>query len=97
MEKNSYVYILASEPYGTLYVGVTSNLVKRVWQHKGDFVSGFTRENGVKRLVWYEVHGDIMEAIAREKRIKRWRRDWKVNLIQRMNAEWRDLYDDIAA
>jgi len=96
MEKNSYVYILASEPYGTLYVGVTSDLIRRVWQHKEGFVSGFTKKHDAKRLVWYEVHTDIMHAITREKRIKRWRRDWKVNLIQQMNADWRDLYDEIA-
>jgi putative endonuclease len=95
MEKSSYVYILASEPYGTLYVGVTSDLVKRVWQHREGVVSGFTKDHGTKHLVWYEVHADIVQAITREKQIKRWRRDWKVNLIQGMNADWRDLYDEI--
>jgi putative endonuclease len=96
MDKSSYVYILASEPYGTLYVGVTSDLVKRVWQHRQGFVSGFTKDHRTKHLVWYEVHADIMQAITREKQIKRWRRDWKVNLIQGMNAHWRDLYDQIS-
>jgi putative endonuclease len=95
MDKSSYVYILASEPYGTLYVGVTSDLVKRVWQHREGFVSGFTKDHGTKYLVWYEIHADIVQAITREKQIKRWRRDWKVNLIQGMNAGWRDLYDEI--
>jgi putative endonuclease len=96
MDKSSYVYILASKPYGTLYIGVTSDLVKRVWQHREGFVSGFTKEYGTKQLVWYEVHDDIIQAITREKQIKRWRRDWKVNLIQRLNADWRDLYDEIS-
>lgn len=95
MDKSSYVHILASGPYGTLYVGVTSDLVKRVWQHREGFVSGFTKDHGTKHLVWYEVHADIMQAITREKQIKRWRRDWKVSLIQGMNAGWRDLYDEI--
>jgi putative endonuclease len=93
----AYVYILCSRTYGTLYVGVTSDLVKRVWQLKNDLVPGFTREHGVHRLVWYETHASILEAIAREKRIKRWHRDWKVNLIQSINPEWRDLYPEIAA
>jgi len=95
MDKSSYVYILANEPYGTLYVGVTSDLIKRVWQHREGFLSGFTKRYGTKRLVWYEAHADIMQAITREKQIKKWRRDWKVNLIQGMNVEWRDLYDEI--
>lgn len=95
MDKSSYVYILANKPYGALYVGVTSDLIKRVWQHREGFVSGFTKDAGTKRLVWYEVHADITQAITREKRIKKWRRDWKVNLIQSMNADWRDLHDEI--
>jgi putative endonuclease len=95
MDKSSYVYILASEPYGTLYVGVTSDLIKRVWQHREGFVSGFTKDYGTKHLVWYEIHSDIVQAITREKQIKKWRRDWKVNLIQRLNVDWRDLYDEI--
>jgi len=91
----AYVYILASAPYGTLYVGVTSNLVQRVWQHRNCFVEGFTQDYGVKQLVWYEQHQSLVEAIAREKRIKRWRRDWKVNLIQATNPQWDDLYEKI--
>ena len=90
-----YVYILANEPYGTLYVGVTSDLVKRVWEHKSGFVEGFTKRYAVRRLVWYEQHASIVEAIARERRIKRWHRDWKVNLIQAMNPKWADLYEEI--
>ena len=73
-----------------------SNLVKRVWEHKNGFVAGFTKEYGVKHLVWYEQHASIMEAITREKRIKRWHRDWKVKLIQAMNPNWDDLYEQIA-
>jgi len=91
----SYVYILASATYGTLYVGVTSNLAKRIAEHRDGAVAGFTKEYGVKRLVWYEIQGDIEQAVLREKRIKRWNRDWKVNLIQAMNPGWRDLFDEI--
>jgi len=95
LKEAAYVYILASEPYGTLYVGVTSDLVKRIWEHKNGFVEGFTKKYGVKQLVWYEEHGSIISAIEREKRIKRWHRDWKVNLIQAMNPQWDDLYEKI--
>ena len=95
MDKPSYVYLLASDPYGTFYIGVTTDLVKRVWQHREGFVAGFSREHGTKKLVWYEVHADLLEAIRREKLIKRWRRDWKVNLVQRGNPGWRDLFDEI--
>jgi len=95
LKEAAYVYILASEPYGTLYVGVTSDLVKRVWEHKNGFVEGFTKKYGVKQLVWYEEHGNIISAIEREKRIKRWHRDWKVNLIQAMNPQLDDLYEKI--
>ncbi len=91
----AYVYILARQPYGKFYLGVTSDLVKRVWEHKNGFVPGFTKKYDVKRLVWYEQHVSIVEAITREKRIKRWHRDWKVNLIQAMNPGWEDLYEKI--
>jgi putative endonuclease len=92
-----YVYILASKPYGTLYVGVTGSLVKRVWEHREHVVPGFTKQHDITHLVWYEAHESIIAAITREKQIKEWRRDWKVNLIQAMNPEWRDLYVDIAS
>jgi putative endonuclease len=97
MERASYVYILASGLNGTLYIGVTSDLVKRVWQHREGFIDGFTKRYGVKQLVWYEVHGDIVEAIRREKQIKKWERAWKVELIQKTNPHWRDLYPEIIA
>jgi putative endonuclease len=95
MEKWPCVYILPSRRNGTLYVGVTSNVVKRVWEHKNDVVAGFTREYGVHALVWYEMHSDMRAAIEREKAIKKWNRDWKVKLIESNNPDWRDLYADV--
>jgi len=97
MDKASYVYILASGLTGTLYIGVTSNLVKRVWEHREGAVDGFSKQYGVKDLVWYENHSKIAEAIRREKQIKKWHRRWKVELIQKGNPRWRDLYADITA
>jgi putative endonuclease len=97
MEKTSFVYILASEVYGTLYVGVTANLVRRVWEHREGLVEGFTKEYGVKRLVWYEQHTDIQSAIRREKQIKKWNRAWKIAMIQKSNPGWLDLYVDFCA
>ena len=95
MDKASYVYILASGLNGTLYVGVTSDLVKRVWQHREGLADGFTKRHGVKHLVRYEVHGEILKAIRREKQIKKWERAWKVAMIQKANPRWRDLYAEI--
>ncbi len=89
------VYILASRKNGTLYVGVTSNLVARVWQHKNDLVDGFTKRYGVHTLVWYEMHATMESAIKREKTLKGWRRAWKIALIEKNNPTWRDLYPDI--
>ncbi|MFU8833622.1 MAG: GIY-YIG nuclease family protein [Wenzhouxiangella sp.] len=89
------VYILASKRNGTLYVGVTSNLVKRVWEHKNNLVEGFTQKYDVHQLVWYEVHEEMESAIAREKQLKGWRRAWKISLIEQENPEWIDLYDSI--
>jgi putative endonuclease len=97
MDKSSYVYILASGLNGTLYVGVTSDLIKRVWQHREGLADGFSKQYSVKHLVWYEVHTEIVEAIQREKQIKKWARAWKVELIQKSNPHWRDLYADITA
>jgi putative endonuclease len=93
--RSYFVYLLASGRYGTLYVGVTSDLIKRVWEHKQGFVSSFTKTYNVKRLVWYEVHQDINTAISREKQIKKWKRRWKVELIQENNPLWDDLYESI--
>jgi putative endonuclease len=93
--KQPCVYILASQQRGTLYIGVTSDLIKRVWQHKNHLVPGFTRKYDVSLLVWYEVHNEMLSAIAREKQIKEWRRQWKTELIETLNPEWRDLFDDV--
>jgi putative endonuclease len=97
MEKLSYVYILASGRYGTLYIGVTSDLIRRVWQHKQELTRGFTQQYCVKHLVWYEQHADIRAAITREKNLKKWRREWKIELIHRSNPLWHDLYPTITA
>ncbi|MEO6866040.1 MAG: GIY-YIG nuclease family protein [Gemmatimonadaceae bacterium] len=90
------VYLLSSKPRGTLYAGVTSDVVKRVWQHREGCADGFTSRHGVKTLVWYEQHPTMASAIAREKAIKRWPRQRKFDLIQRANPKWRDLWSDIA-
>jgi putative endonuclease len=95
MLKNPCVYILASKRNGTLYVGVTSDLVKRVWQHKSDLIEGFTQEHAVHNLVWYEAHETMESAIAREKQIKAWKRLWKLRLIEESNPDWADLYEQI--
>ena len=89
------VYILASKRNGTLYIGVTSDLVQRVWQHKNDMVEGFTSKYGVHLLVYYEQHGDMELAIIREKQLKKWNRAWKLRLIEEMNPNWEDLYESI--
>ncbi|HWH79510.1 MAG TPA: GIY-YIG nuclease family protein [Candidatus Binatus sp.] len=86
---------MATKPNGTLYIGVTSDLVKRVTGHKSDLVDGFTKRYGVHRLVYYELHGDMMSAIARERQLKKWNRAWKLELIETENPEWRDLTDEI--
>ncbi len=92
-----YVYILASRPGGTLYIGVTNNLVRRVFEHREGLVDGFTKTHRVKTLVYVEPHNEIEHAIAREKRLKRWRRAWKIQLVEGDNPDWRDLYDDLAS
>ena len=93
--KQPAVYILASQRNGTLYIGVTSDLVQRIWQHKNDVVEGFTKEYGVHLLVWYELHEDMESAIIREKRLKKWNRAWKLRLIEEKNPNWQDLYESI--
>ena len=95
MDRHPFVYIMASSRNGTLYTGVTSDLVGRVWQHREHLVDGFTARYGVTRLVWYEAHVTMESAIEREKRIKKWNRDWKLRLIDGMNPSWRDLWPDI--
>ena len=89
------VYILSSSPNGTLYIGVTSNLRKRIWEHKNDMVDGFCKKYCVNRLVWFEVHESMYAAIYREKNLKNWKRDWKINLIEKDNPEWMDLYQSL--
>ena len=88
-----YVYILASKTHGVLYIGVTSNLPRRIWEHREDLVEGFTRRYGVKRLVYTEAYDRIEDAIAREKAMKKWNRLWKLDLIDRANPDWQDLYE----
>lgn len=95
MEKEFHVYLLASSRNGTLYVGVTSNLIERVWQHRNNAVDGFTKRHQVHRLVWIEAHSDAISAITREKQIKEWKRRWKLELIEGSNPTWRDLFDEI--
>jgi putative endonuclease len=90
-ERQPCAYMLASSRYGTLYVGVTSDLISRLHQHRTGTVPGFTSRYAVHRLVWYELFGDMEHAIGREKQLKRWRRDWKINLIERENPTWADL------
>jgi putative endonuclease len=94
-ERLPAVYILASGRNGTLYIGVTSNLLQRAWQHKAGLVQGFTERYAVHRLVYYELHGDMEHAIVREKRLKKWERVWKLRLIEERNSQWRDLWDEI--
>jgi putative endonuclease len=96
MVKQPAVYILASERNGTLYIGVTSDLVKRVWGHKNNLVEGFTKRYSVHHLVWYELHESINSSIEREKKMKEWKRAWKIKLIEKNNPNWNDLYDSIA-
>ena len=93
--KQYYVYILASRKNGTLYVGVTNDLPKRIAEHKHNYIEGFTKKYKVHLLVYYEVHNDVREAILREKQIKNWTRSWKISLIEEINSEWRDLYNEV--
>ena len=95
MNKTPCVYIMASKKNGTLYIGVTSNLVKRIWQHREGHTGGFAAGHGCRRLVYYEVHADITTAIAREKAMKKWNREWKIKRIEDSNPGWHDLYEEI--
>ena len=95
MDHCYYVYLLASRPQGTLYVGVTNDLVRRVYEHREGLVAGFTKEYGVTTLVWFDVTGSVEAAITREKQLKNWKREWKIALIQKGNPSWRDLSPEI--
>jgi putative endonuclease len=90
-----FVYIMASKRNGTLYTGVTNDVLRRSWEHRSDLVAGFTRKYGVHILVWFEAHGDIETAIAREKQIKGWNRAWKIKLIEKRNSGWNNLYSKL--
>jgi len=94
-ERQPCVYILASKRNGTLYIGVTSDLMKRVLEHKNDLVDGFTKKYGVHQLVYFEMHEDMASAIQREKQLKKWNRNWKIQLIEKENPEWADLYESL--
>jgi putative endonuclease len=96
MEREPAVYIMASGFHGTIYVGVTSNLLQRIAQHREGTLGGFTAEYGCNRLVWFEMHGTMESAILREKQLKNWRREWKITLIEEANPTWRDLAGDYA-
>ncbi len=95
MNKGGHVYILASQRNGTLYIGVTNDLARRIWEHKHKFVDGFTKQYALGHLVWYEQHDTIEGAITREKQLKKWNRLWKLRLIEESNPEWKDLYEFI--
>lgn len=95
--KQPAVYILASQRNGTLYLGVTSDLIKRVWQHKNDLAEGFTQKYQVHLLVYYELHQSMPDAIRREKQLKKWKRAWKIEMIEKQNPEWRDLWPEIVS
>ena len=96
MERQYFVYLLASKPYGTLYVGVTSNLIQRIYQHEKNLVESFTKKYNIHQLVYYEIHIDINEAILREKQIKKWNRQWKINLIEENNPQWINLSTELS-
>jgi len=95
VDKQPTVYILASKRNDTLYIGVTSDPVKRIWEHKNNMVEGFTKRYAVHQLVWYELHDNMESAIQREKQLKEWKRRWKIELIERANPNWQDLYHTI--
>ncbi len=93
--KKGYVYVMTNKKFGTLYIGVTSDLIKRIWEHKEKNTEGFTKKYNLNRLVYYEIHENIESAIYREKQMKEWNRNWKLRQIIDFNPEWKDLYDDI--
>ena len=92
---NSYIYIMTNKPNGTLYIGVTSDIVKRIYEHKNKLADSFTKRYNLNKLVYYEIYDEINEAIKREKQLKSWKRDWKIEWVEKMNNNWNDLYDEI--
>lgn len=95
MQKQYYLYILSSKRNGTLYIGTTNDIIRRVGEHKLKLIDGFTKKYSIKMLAYFEIHNNISEAILREKRLKKWNREWKISLIEKMNPEWNDLYEDL--
>ena len=95
MSYQYYVYIVTNKPFGTLYIGVTKDLIKRIYEHKSKFVNSFSKKYSLGKLVYFEVHNDIYEAIKREKSLKKWRRKWKEELVEKTNPNWQDLYEQI--
>jgi putative endonuclease len=95
--KRYFIYILASQRNGTLYVGSTTNLIQRIWQHKNNLIPGFTNKYAIHRFVYYEEHINLFEMWRREKRLKNWNREWKLELIENFNPTWRDLYEEICS
>ena len=95
MDKRSFVYMVTNRPKGVIYTGLTNNLLRRIEEHKAGIIEGFTQDYNAKILVYYEIHEDITEAAKRERRIKDWKRDWKINLIERSNPNWYDLHEDL--
>ena len=93
--KSYYIYIMASRRNGTLYIGITNDIVRRVYEHKNNFISGFTSKYSIHNLVYYEQFDNIESAIQREKQLKKWNRKWKIELIERVNPNWKDLYEDL--
>jgi putative endonuclease len=96
LTKQYFVYILASRKNGTLYIGITNDLLKRVYEHKNNLADGFTKKYSVHNLVYYEIHNDASYAITREKQLKKWNRQWKIELIEKTNPDWKDLYDNLS-
>ncbi|MDP2953675.1 MAG: GIY-YIG nuclease family protein [Chloroflexota bacterium] len=95
-QKQYFVYVLASKRNGTLYIGITSDLTKRLYEHRNNLVDGFTKRYNIHTLVYYEITGDVNSALLRERQLKKWRRKWKIALIEKSNPQWRDLYDELS-
>ncbi|MDX1921652.1 MAG: GIY-YIG nuclease family protein [Alphaproteobacteria bacterium] len=95
MNKQCFVYILTNKPYGTLYIGMTGNITRRIYEHKNKLIDGFTKKYGLDKLVYYEIYDNFAEASLRERTMKAWKRDWKKQLIEKQNRDWRDLSDEL--